>query len=204
MKMVASADDPRPTVCGILILARHPRDYLPGAYVQFLRIAGTALDSPIVDERLFDGPIGPLIGSLEDKLDSHNRTAVDITSATLETRASTHAPVALRQLVRNAVMHRSYEGTNSPIHVYWYDDRIEINSPGGPYGEVSAGNFGQAGFVAYRNPLVAEAMRVLDLVQRWGSGLPIARRELHANQQPDPLFNVTPQRIFCTVRPRSA
>jgi len=129
MKMVASADDPRPTICGILILGRHPRDYLPGAYVQFLRIAGAALDSPIVDERLFDGPIGPLIGSLEDKLDSHNRTAVDVTSATLETRASTHAPVALRQLVRNAVMHRSYEGTNSPIHVYWYDDRIEINSP---------------------------------------------------------------------------
>ena len=44
--------------------------------------------------------------------------------------------------------------------MYWYDDRIEINSPGGPYGEVSAENFGQPGFVAYRNPLVAEAMRV--------------------------------------------
>ena len=49
-------------------------------------------------------------------------------------------------------MHRSYEGTNSPIHMYWYDDRIEINSPGGPYGEVLAENFGQPGFVAYRNP----------------------------------------------------
>ena len=90
--------------------------------------------------------------------------------------------MALRQLVRNAAMHRSYEGTNSPIHVYWYDDRIEINSPGGAYGEVSAENFGQPGFVAYRNPLVAEAMRVLNLLQRWGSGLPIARRELRANQ----------------------
>ena len=204
MKMLASADDPRPTVCGILILGKHPRDYLPGAYVQFLRIAGTALDSPIVDERLFDGPIGPLIGSLEDKLDSHNRTAVDVASGTLETRSSTHALGALRQLVRNAVMHRSYEGTNSPIHVYWYDDRIEINSPGGPYGEVSVENFGQPGFVAYRNPLVAEAMRVLNLVQRWGAGLPIARRELRANQQPDPLFTVTAQRIFCTVQARGA
>ena len=52
--------------------------------------------------------IGSLIGGLEDKLDSHNRTAVDVTSGTLETRSSTHAPAALRQLVRNAVMHRSY------------------------------------------------------------------------------------------------
>ena len=203
MKMLASADDPRPTICGILILGKHPRDYLPGAYVQFLRIAGTALDCPIVDERLFDGPLGSLIGGLEDKLDSHNRTAVDVTSGTLEIRSSTHALGALRQLVRNAAMHRSYEGTNSPIHVYWYDDRIEINSPGGPYGEVSAENFGQPGFVAYRNPLLAEAMRVLDLVQRWGAGLPIARRELRANEQPDPLFNVTPQRVFCTVQARA-
>ena len=204
MKMIASADDPRPTICGILILGKHPRDYLPGAYVQFLRIAGTALDCPVVDERLFDGRVGSLIGGLEDKLDSHNRTAVDVTSAPLETRSSTHALGALRQLVRNAVMHRSYEGTNRPIHVYWYDDRIEINSPGGPYGEVSAENFGQPGFVAYRNPLVAEAMRVLNLVQRWGAGLPIAQRELRANQQDDPQFNVTPQRVFCTVQARNA
>ena len=182
MKMVASADDPRPTICGILILGRHPRDYLPGAYVQFLRIAGTALDSPIVDERLFDGPIGPLIGSLEDKLDSHNRTAVDVTSATLETRASTYAPVALRQLVRNAVMHRSYEGTNSPIHVYWYDDRIEINSPGGAYGEVSAENFGQAGF--RRLPQPAGSGGDASARPRAAMGIGIAHRAARAARQP--------------------
>ena len=85
----------------------------------------------------------------------------------------------------------------------WYDDRIEISNPGGAYGEVTAENFGQPGFVAYRNPLLAEAMRVLELVQRWGSGLPIARRELRANLQPPPAFTVTPQRLFCTVQARS-
>ena len=56
--------------------------------------------------------------------------------------------------------------------------------------------------MSYRNPLLAEALRVLELVQRWGSGLPIARRELRANRQPDPAFDVTPQRLFCTVRAR--
>ena len=47
-------------------------------------------------------------------------------------------------------------------------------------------------------------MRVLNLVQRWGAGLPIARRELRANQQPDPQFTVTAQRIFCTLLARGA
>ena len=37
-KMIAHADDPTPTVLGILTLGRKPTDFLPGAYVQFLRL----------------------------------------------------------------------------------------------------------------------------------------------------------------------
>ena len=39
---------------------------------------------------------------------------------------------ALHQITRNAVMHRTYEVTNAPVHVYWFNDRIEVLSPGGP------------------------------------------------------------------------
>ncbi|MXX74131.1 MAG: hypothetical protein F4210_13630 [Holophagales bacterium] len=42
-KMVVSADDPTPTICGLLVLGKRPRDFLPGAYVQFLRVAGVEL-----------------------------------------------------------------------------------------------------------------------------------------------------------------
>jgi ATP-dependent DNA helicase RecG len=41
-KMIVTADEPTPTVLGVLVLGNRPRDFLPGAYVQFLRIAGTA------------------------------------------------------------------------------------------------------------------------------------------------------------------
>lgn len=40
-KMIASADEPMPTVAGILALGKRPQDHLPSAYVQFLRVAGT-------------------------------------------------------------------------------------------------------------------------------------------------------------------
>lgn len=43
-------------------------------------------------------------------------------------------------------MHRSYEGTNSPIMVYWFDDRIEIINAGGLFGRMTPENFGRAGF----------------------------------------------------------
>ena len=202
LKMIVSADDTRPTIAGILVLAKHPRDFLSGAYVQFLRIAGRDLSDPVADDDLCDGPVASMLSRLDGKLVAHNRSAVDFTSGDRERRMSTYPLAALQQLVRNAIMHRTYEGTNSPVHVYWFDDRIEINSPGGPYGVVSSSNFGQPGLVDYRNPILAEAMRVLGLVQRYGAGIPTARRELRDNDQPEPNFRVEPNWVHCTVRVR--
>ena len=203
MKMIDGVDDLTPTIAGILVLGKEPQDFLPGAYAQFLRIAGTDLSDAVVDEGRCTGPIARMIQRLDDKLHAHNRTAVDITSGPRETRTSAYPVAALQQLVRNAVMHRTYEDTNAPIHVYWFDDRIEITSPGGPCGALNAENFGQPGIVDYRNPILAEAMRVLGLTQRYGAGIPIARRALRDNDQPEPDFRVEPSWVHCTVRART-
>ena len=201
-KMIVSVDDPTPTIGGILILGKRPQDVLPGAYAQFLRIAGIEWSDAVVDEEVCNGSIMELVRRLDDKLIAHNRTTVDFMSGSLETRESTYPMAALQQLVRNAVMHRTYEGTNAPIHVYWFDNRIEISNPGGPYGAVTVENFGQPGAVDYRNPIVAEAMRVLGLVQRFGLGIAGARRQLIDNGQPEPDFRVDPNWVHCTVKAR--
>jgi ATP-dependent DNA helicase RecG len=104
-----------------------------------------------------------------------------VTGASLEVRSPDYPLTALQQLVRNALMHRNYESSNAPVQVYWYADRIEIHNPGGPFGRVSVENFGQPGLTDYRNPLVAEAMKVLGYVQRFGLGLALARKELERN-----------------------
>jgi len=199
-KMIVSIDEPVPTVLGILTLGLQPRVYLPGAYVQFLRIAGTNLSDPIVDESIIEGTIGDILRRLDDKLVSHRRTAVDLTSASLEQRTSDYPLAALQQLVRNAIMHRSYEATNAPVRITWYDDRIEISSPGGPFGVVTSDNFGHPGVSDYRNPNLAEALKVLGFVQRFGVGIATARRELEKNGNPPPEFTVAPTYILVTVR----
>ena len=200
LKMIGSDDNPTPTIAGILVLGKNPRGFLPGAYVQFLRVAGKDLSDPVTDEARCEGPLLNTVNRLDDKLRSHLRTAVDFTSGDRETRESNYPLPALQQLVRNAIMHRTYEGTNTPVHVYWFDDRVEITSPGGPYGAVSAANFGRPGLVDYRNPILAEAMRVLGLVQRYGAGIPSARRHLRDNGQPEPEFLTEPNWVQCTVR----
>lgn len=202
-KLVASADDPTPTVLGLLVLGISPRDYLPGAYIQFLRIAGTGLADPVIDDQVIDGTVSEVLRRVDEKMAAHNRVAVDFTSSSTEKRLHDYAPAALQQIVRNAVMHRAYEATNAPIHVYWFDDRIEITSPGGPYGAVTEETFGQPGVVDYRNPNLAEALRVLGFVQRFGVGIATARRELDRNGNPVPVFEVTPGRVSCRLGVRS-
>lgn len=202
LKFIASIHDPTPTIAGLLTLGRKPQDFLPGAYIQFLRVEGVEWGGPIVDEVRCAGPLALLLQHLDSQLSGHNRVAVDIASGFREKRVATYPPGALQQLTRNAVMHRTYEDTNSPVQVYWFDDRVEINSPGGAYGEVTPESFGVPGVVDYRNPILAEMMKVQDLVQRFGFGIQLARRELAENGNPPPEFRVEPNRVFCTVRRR--
>ncbi len=84
-------------------------------------------------------------------------------------------------------MHRSYEQTHARVRLYWYQDRLEIHNPGGPFGQVTRGNFGQ-GVTDYRNPHLAGVMKELGYVQRFGSGIPAARQALAQNGNPPPEF----------------
>ncbi len=177
-KMIVDEADPIPTVLGLLTLCNKPSDYIPGAWGQFLRIDGTDLASPILDEETVTGPVREQIRRIEEKLAAHNMRAVRFIDIPVEQRHETYPLDALHQLVRNAYLHRSYENTHAPVRVYWFNDRIEISSPGGPYGSVTIDNFGQPGLTDYRNPNLAEAMRAHGLMQRFGYGITVARKAL--------------------------
>ena len=49
-KMIADAVESMPTVLGMLVLGKRTLDYLPGAYIQFLRFDGSDPTDPIADE----------------------------------------------------------------------------------------------------------------------------------------------------------
>lgn len=179
-KMVLADNDPVPTVLGLLVIGKSPADWLPGAYTQFLRFDGNDLAAPVSDEAPIYGTVADQIRRLEEKLAAHNQRAVRFSDIDTEDKRERYPLDALRQLVRNAFMHRSYEATNAPVRVYWFDDRIEIHNPGGPFGSVTPENFGQPGITDYRNPNLAEALRALGYVQRFGAGIAIARKALGA------------------------
>ncbi len=203
--MIAGVEDPTPTVVGLLTLGKSPRTWVPSAYIQFLRIRGTQWGDPVLDEAELDGNLDTLLRRLDDKLKATLAVSVDFSSgSTTELRASPYPLSALQQLARNAVMHRAYEGTNAPVRVYWFDDRIEISNPGGPYGAVTQENFGRPGVADYRNPVLAGVLKTMGFVQRFGFGIAEARRAMAANGNPPVEFEAEATMVLATLRVATA
>jgi ATP-dependent DNA helicase RecG len=199
--MIASVEDPTPTLVGLLTVGKSPRTWVPGAYVQFLRIRGAKWDDPVVDAQEIDGTLDLVMRRLDEKIKATLAVSVDITTgATTEVTSTPYPLSALQQLARNAVMHRTYEGTNAPVRVTWFDDCIEITNPGGPFGIVTQENFGRPGVNDYRNPAIAAVLKTLGYVQRFGVGIAEARRALAANGNPELQFQVEPTIVLATVR----
>jgi ATP-dependent DNA helicase RecG len=199
-KMIRLAEEPVPTVLGMLILGLNPREYIPGSYVQFLRIDGMELHDPVVDDLLIDGQVADQIRRAEEKVEAYNWVRVRFADLATEERKSLYPMTAVQQFLRNALLHRNYEGTNAPVRVYFFNDRLEIISPGGPYGQVNSSNFGQPGLTDYRNPNLAESMRILGLIQRFGAGITLAQKSLRDNGNPPAHFEVSEQYVRVVLR----
>lgn len=191
--------DGEPTILGILVIGKDTLRFIPGAYVQFIRLEGADLTDPIRHQKEITGPISDLLRRIDEILEANNSVSISIVSESVEIRRSEYPLPALQQLIRNAILHRTYEGTNAPVRVYWFSDRIEIHNPGGPFGLVTKENFGQPGVTDYRNPHLAEAMHVLGYVQRFGMGIQIARKQLLDNGNPPPEFTIEGNYILVTV-----
>jgi ATP-dependent DNA helicase RecG len=192
--------DGSPTVAGMVAVGREPASFIAGAFVQFLRIDGVDLTDQIVAEYRIGRPLPEMLSELDELLKVNVRTAVDLTSGTVERRRPDYPLVALQQLTRNAVMHRNYETSTSPVRITWLADRIEIQNPGGPFGQVTVENFGEPGLTDYRNPTIAEAMRQLGYVQRFGVGIATARKALADNENPELSFQVEPTYVAAILR----
>ena len=183
----------------LLGLGIDPLAWLPGAYVEFLRVDGTQLTDPILRRKVITGRIGDVVRLLEETLSVNISVATEIAGHERELLRPDYPFAALQQYVRNTVMHRDYEGSNAPVKVHWYSDRIEISNPGSLYGNVTPQNFG-TGDTDYRNPLVAEVMHHLGLAQRFGYGIPLARQQLADNGNPEPEFTFFTSWVEVIVR----
>lgn len=187
-----------PTVLGLLVLGLDPSAYIPGAYVQFVRYRGTDLDAAITDDQEMRSNLIGVATRLEAVLRGHLHTQLTEGPGFREEHKPDYPLDALREVCMNAIMHRNYENSNAPVRIVWFDDRIEVTNPGGPYGQVRADNFDRVN--DYRNPSLAAAMKSLGYVNRFGRGIGRIHASLARNGNPAPDFDVDSSSWSVTLR----
>lgn len=95
-------------------------------------------------------------------------------------------PDAIRELIVNAVVHRSYID-HSSIQIAIYDNRLEITSPGRlPMGQTLERM--KEGYSKIRNEALAAAFAYMGLIEHWGSGIPRIIEEVREAGLREPEF----------------
>ena len=186
-----------PTNAGALLFAKDPLRWMPGAWIQFVRWSGTTMADDPIEEKRFSGDLITVLREIEAFISPLPRSRPVAHSALRERTVTDYPPVAVRELLLNAIMHRSYE-SNAPVRFNWYEDRIEIQNPGGLYGAASPENFPRQ--TDYRNPVVSEALATLGYVNAFGRGVIRAQEALRRNGNPEPEFTFEASHVLVTIR----
>lgn len=166
-----------PTHAAMLLFAKDPLRWLPHAYIHFLDFPGKTMDGDPTEKR-FTGDLLTMLRELDGFVRTMPTARPVEVSPLREDTVYNFPPLAIRELLMNAVAHRSYDAS-SPIRFYRFSDRLEIISPGPLYGEATPANFPKQ--TSYRNPVVAEALAILGFVNQFGRGVLRAQSALNRN-----------------------
>ena len=84
---------------------------------------------------------------------------------------------AIREVIRNAVVHRDYSLTGKDVKVAVYDDMVEITSPGLLPPSIDYSDMESRQSDA-RNKVIAPIFKRLGIIDQWGNGLKLIADEL--------------------------
>lgn len=85
---------------------------------------------------------------------------------------------AIREVIRNAVIHRDYSFTGKDIKIAIFDDKIEVTSPGKLMPSVDFSDM-ESGQSDIRNKTLAPVFKRLGIIEQWGNGLKLIKEELN-------------------------
>ena len=97
-------------------------------------------------------------------------------------------PKSIREVIANAVIHRSYLEPND-IQVALYDNRLEITSPGMLLSGVNVKRM-KEGYSKLRNRAIASVFAYVNIIEKWGSGIPRIMNEIREYGLQEPEFMI--------------
>lgn len=159
------------TAAGLLLLGRDPSACFAHCRVQLDAFSGISKDAKAIDHETAVGDIASVVDQALTFIDRNIRHPLRIVGLK-RIEVAEYPEEAIREAIVNALAHRDYEDATRHVVVEVFKNRIKVSSPGGPPGDTKMAiiNRGTAKSRA-RNPLVAQGLRFLGLMEERGTGI---------------------------------
>ena len=186
-----------PSHGGILLYGKDRQFHFPGGWIQCGRFIGKD-KGDIFDHTEIHEPLPKAVESIMLFLKKHAMRGADFSE--IRRKDIWSIPInILREVIINALVHADYSNSGTPIRVAFFDDRIEVESPGLLLPGLTIDDL-KAGVSQIRNPVIARIFRELELIEQWGSGIPGIFNEIRANNWPEPVIEEIANRVRFTVK----
>jgi ATP-dependent DNA helicase RecG len=194
----------KPTLTGLLTVGVYPQGLMPQLSVTAVVVPGVEVGETGADgerftaNKRFCGTIGEMLDEARLFVARNMKVKTIITEGKRLDKEE-YPLNSVREVILNALMHRDYgirtEGI--PVRLLMYNDRMEVISPGGLYGQLTVDTLGN-GRADTRNPTVAATLEALGLAENRFSGIPTVRREFKDAGLPEPKFQNARDRFIVT------
>lgn len=185
----------RPTVAGELFFGIYPQALFPQYSIIASVVPGKeigelgGMGERFLDDKRIDGTLPQM---LEDAITfvTRNMKKKLIVDDYGRRNDITEYPIkAIREALLNALVHRDYSvhTETSPIRLLMFEDRLEIENPGGLFGRGTLEQLGEE-VLDIRNPYIAGALEIFIQSENRYSGIPTMRREMREHGLRPPEF----------------
>lgn len=184
-----------PTYAGILAACPDPTRFLPSAWVQCGRLRGPH-GTDIFDQVEIHGPMPLAVDQVMAFLLKHAyKTAV---FGEVRRRDVYSIPVEpVREVIVNALVHASYAERGTPIRVGFYDERIQVDSPGLLLPGMTVETMRRVSRL--RNPALARIFREAGIMEQWGTGIQRVFEQVADAGLPEPVIEEVQDRVRVTI-----
>jgi ATP-dependent DNA helicase RecG len=190
----------QPTMAGYALFGAHPEALRPAWRVTALRLIGTEPPVLAVERLDTEGAAPQAIEEVRAFLQRHLGA---------EQEAGGKGPngprlplAAAMEAVANAVAHRDYAAP-SQVFVRLYDDRLEVQNPGGLLSGLTVEQLLAGGESCPRNPIIAGALHRMGFMAPAGRGLALIREEMAGVGAPAPEFDADAHHFRVTLHVRA-
>ncbi len=149
--------------------------YFHFAKVECARFKGTSSDE-FIDQKSITTNIGTQAEDAFNFVLRHINKGAHVEGVYTKTRWE-YPVKAIREVIRNAVVHRDYSLLGKDIKVAVYDDMVEVTSPGLLPPSIDYNDMDSRQSDA-RNKTIAPVFKKLGIIDQWGNGLKLIADEL--------------------------